>query len=563
MRRATGWVLALGALACSPSPSVREAPARARPVTISILATNDVHGQLERLPILAGYAANLRRSRARDGAVLLVDAGDAFQGTIESSENEGAAVIAAYNAMGYQALALGNHEFDFGPVGPRTIPRGPADDPQGALRARIAEARFPVLSANLRDMAGSLPSWKNLAASAIVSVAGVRIGLIGLITADAEQVIKRPLFRSLKVTALAEAAVGEARALRARGAELVVVVAHAGGRCTRDDRPLDLSSCELDSEIFRVARAFPAGGVDAIVGGHRNATVAHVVNGIPVVHVPSHLVAFSRVDILYDPARHVVVERRILPPHPVCSGPSDDSCVPGSYEGAPVAPDPAVESAIRPALESARSVRERPVGVHVAGPFVPSKTGEMALGNLFVDLMREAVPGADAAFANAGSVRDVLPAGDLTLGQLHHVMPFDNQLAKLRMTGKELRALVAANVTQQDHGLLSLSGVSIRARCAGAGRLELALSRGDGTAISDDQELTVVTSDFLAWGGDGLLPTIRFPEARVEIVPDDTVLAALVRGLSRRGSVRPDDPALLDPARPRVALPGPPPKPCP
>src|SRR5687768_348374 len=114
--------------------------------TISIVGTNDLHGGVlpvdgrGGLALLGGYVDNLRAARARDGgAVLLIDAGDMWQGTLESNTFEGASVVAAYNALGYTAAAIGNHEFDFGPVGPASIPSTPADDPRGALKARAAE----------------------------------------------------------------------------------------------------------------------------------------------------------------------------------------------------------------------------------------------------------------------------------------------------------------------------------------------------------------------------------------------------------------------------------------
>ena len=95
---------------------------------------------------------------------MLVDAGDMFQGTLESNMTEGAAVVRAYNALGYDAVAVGNHEFDFGPVGPAPSPRAPGDDPRGALKARAAEAHFPFLAANLVDDAtGAPPAWPNVA----------------------------------------------------------------------------------------------------------------------------------------------------------------------------------------------------------------------------------------------------------------------------------------------------------------------------------------------------------------------------------------------------------------
>jgi 2',3'-cyclic-nucleotide 2'-phosphodiesterase (5'-nucleotidase family) len=167
--------------------------------------------------------------------------------------------------------------------------------------------------------------------------------------------------------------------------------------------------------------------------------------------------------------------------------------------------------------------------------------------------MREAVPGADAAFGNAGSVRDVLPEGDLTFGQLLHVMPFDNQLAKLHLSGKQLRAMVAENLAQGEHGLLSLSGVTVDASCKGAG-LDVTLKHPDGAAIRDDEQLTVVTNDFLALGGDGLVGPLRLRDANIEILQEGSVLTALISGLTRRKIVSPEDPMLLDTKHPRMKL---------
>jgi 5'-nucleotidase len=134
------------ALACG-GRQPQSVATRPSPTTIlSIVGTNDLHGGiLQRgdrggLALLGGYVANLRAARARDGgAVLLVDAGDMFQGTLESNLNEGAAVIAAYNALGYAAAAVGNHDFDFGPVGRASTPQQPSDDAQG----RTQSARRP------------------------------------------------------------------------------------------------------------------------------------------------------------------------------------------------------------------------------------------------------------------------------------------------------------------------------------------------------------------------------------------------------------------------------------
>src|SRR5687767_14332150 len=87
-------------------------------LTISVLGLNDLHGRIGALPVFAGYVAIVRELRERDGGgVLLVDAGDIFQGTLESNLSEGESVMEAYRALDMDAAALGNHEFDFGPAG--------------------------------------------------------------------------------------------------------------------------------------------------------------------------------------------------------------------------------------------------------------------------------------------------------------------------------------------------------------------------------------------------------------------------------------------------------------
>ena len=107
-----------------------------------------------------------------------------WQGTLESNLVEGSTVVEAYNAMQYTAVTIGNHEFEFGPIGELAIPESDEDDPRGALRQRIREAQFPVLSANIVNKeTGELIDWENVTPSIMVEAAGVKVGIIGLITA--------------------------------------------------------------------------------------------------------------------------------------------------------------------------------------------------------------------------------------------------------------------------------------------------------------------------------------------------------------------------------------------
>jgi len=162
-------------------------------VVLSIVGTNDVHGELlpsrrkGGLTTFSGYVAALRAAREQDGgAMLLIDAGDMWQGTLESNLVEGAAIVEAYNALGYTAAAIGNHEFDFGPAGKLAVPEGASDDPQGALRQRATEASFPLLGANIINTStGEVIDWDNVTPSVLIDVAGIKVGIVGVTTIQA------------------------------------------------------------------------------------------------------------------------------------------------------------------------------------------------------------------------------------------------------------------------------------------------------------------------------------------------------------------------------------------
>src|SRR5690348_1759001 len=294
-------VVLLGVLACSAPPKHAHVPPAAKPGarTLTIIGTNDLHGALDRLPLLAGFVDNVRAARAADGGgVLLVDAGDMFQGTLESNLAEGADIVKAYNAMGYAAVAIGNHEFDYGPEGPAVTARSIEDDPRGALKARAHEAKFPFLVTNILDeKSGSRIKWPNMPPTTMVEVAGVLVGILGASTEQTPYTTMPANFVGLKISPPAKAITESAKELRARGAQVVVVVAHIGSSCKDVEHSNDTSSCDKTEELFRVLDEVPPGLVDVFVAGHTHAAVAHRINGAAVIESYSSGRAFGRVDL--------------------------------------------------------------------------------------------------------------------------------------------------------------------------------------------------------------------------------------------------------------------------
>jgi 2',3'-cyclic-nucleotide 2'-phosphodiesterase (5'-nucleotidase family) len=564
-------LLAAAAIALAGCPGGRDAPPRKTPtpargsVTLSIVGTNDLHGAVDRLPILGGYLANLRAARAADGgAVVLIDAGDMFQGTLESNLNEGARVIEAYNALGYTAAAIGNHEFDFGPTGPAATAQADDDDPRGALKARAAEAEFPLLTANIADAETSARiKWPNMPASVVVDAAGVKVGIIG-VTTEATPFTTMPAnFRGLSMIVPARAVEQEAGRLRAAGAEVVVVAAHIGSRCRDLSDPADTSSCETDEELFELIGALPRGLVDVIVAGHTHAAIAHRIDDIAVIESYSSGRAFGRVDLRIN-AEGRIVASTIRTPQDLCPLGDDgnpvavSACAPGDYEGKPVIPDPALQAIAERGLAEARTLRDQELGVTLSAAFQKGYDRESSVGNLFVDLMRAARPDADLAMTNGGGLRADLPAGRLTYGALYEALPFDNQFATVTLTGLHVRRLVTKNL-MTGSGIFSWSGLTVDATCKD-GELVVKLLDDRGGPIPDDRTLTLVTSDFLASGGDGVIGRLGLADGATRV--EDTVIRDALADVLRakKSQLAPRD--YFDPAKPRIRYPAPRPVKC-
>lgn len=551
MRSVVAFVC-LSLAACS-GPAKKDDATRTPPqrrtgaVTLSIVGTNDLHGAIDRLPLLAGYVANLRAVRAADGGgVVLLDGGDMFQGTLESNLEEGKHVVEAYNLLGYTAAAIGNHEFDFGPEGPRATPDSVEDDPRGALKARASEAKFPFLVANIADaQSGARIKWPNMPASMTVEVAGVKVGVIGASTESTPYTTMSANFAGLQMRPSAPEIAAEAEKMRKDGASIIVVTAHIGTKCEKYDVPTDFSSCKKDEELIKLIDDLPKGAVDVIVGGHTHAVVAHRIKDIAVIESFSSGRAFGRVDLRIAPDGHVT-NVKIHQPQMLCPGEKDGNpmpvaqCQPGAYEGKPVVADAEVQKIADEAAAAAAPKRNEKLGVTLTAVVAKSYGLESAEGNWFTDLMLATQP-AHVALTNGGGLRADLPAGELTYGALYEAMPFDNRFAHVDVKGSHIRRLIATNL-QRGGAILSWGGLTAKARCRG-GKLEVDVKVG-GKPLDDTASYKLVTSDFLASGGDGLIGRLKLPEGSVTVT-NDVIRDVLAEHLRKQKGPK----AVIDPGK--------------
>ena len=478
---------AVGAGAAIPLP-VAVRTVRARPATrLRIIATNDIHGALEARPDVNGVrrggapylAAAIRRAQAEcaapDCETIILDGGDEFQGTPASNLAFGRPMVAVFNTIGLAAGALGNHEFDWG---------------QDTLRARMRDANYAILGANVRDANGSPVPW--IRADTLVQRGAIKVGVIGLATVLTPTTTRASNVADLRFLDPAPIVDSLTRRLRARGADFVVVIAHAGAFCDRD------GSSNCNGEIIDMARALRE-PVDAIVSGHTHSLVNTDVGGVPIVQARVSGTALDIVDLTAQGPSHRVVDVRA------------DS----------LSPDPAVDAIARAAVEKVAGFVNRPVAI-IAADMIRDGS-QYALGNLIADAMRAAGKG-DVAVMNNGGIRANLRAGQSTYGSLFEIQPFANTLYRMGVSGAALRAYLEKLVSKRLN--VHVSGVVVQydsTRAAGARITSLRMA--DGSALRDDARYRLVLNDFLATGGDELgLGTVARSSEALPIVDLDAMV---------------------------------------
>jgi 5'-nucleotidase len=583
MRRAQICSLCIVALALAfAQPPAIAAEAR----NLEIYATTDLHGHLvptkthlqggngKRMGEVGGLAmigGILKNARAKfPGRVMLLDGGDIMQGTLASNLGEGLAMIHGMNPLGYTAAAIGNHDFDYGPVGPSPIPTQPSDDPRGALIARIKDATFPMLSANLMTDRGA----HMFAPYVIREIDGVPVGIVGATTTALSTTTMPPNLIGLRVEPILPAVLAAGRAATEKGARVLVVVMHAGGECNRGPRGFtdadkdDLAGCHQEEEGFQLAHGLAAdmkaGGPrwSALVGGHTHQAVNAIVDGIPFVQAGKNGEHVAHVSIEVTgrgkDARatgHFTIEHDIdvcaqknKTDH--CAAEGDAPVHAATYLGATIVPDEKVAAGIAHDLELAAATGARSIGVDLPEGMPAGYHDESPLGNFAADAVRKMAK-AEVGLMNGGGLRADLPPGPLTYGRLYESFPFDNQVVAIEMTGAALRRSIVHNLHSRS-GILSYSGLQVDARCE-AGKVLVDVLMESGKPLDLKAHYHVAAPDFLVRGGDDAV------RAATTVGPSlGLVREALEQALkAHAGVLHARDAAVFDPAHPRTRLPGP------
>jgi 5'-nucleotidase len=479
---------------------------------LSVVGWNDLHGQLEaddplidtaRIPAggvvaLADHVDAIRRS---GDAVVLLDAGDLFTGPMESTLAEGAPVIAAYNALGVDAAAVGNHEFDFGPVGYQKVVALPtltdsagADGPRGALFARIGEARFPFVSANLRYEGGG--AITGIRPHTIIDRGGFRVGVVGYSTQETPITTLKPNVAGLDFATDAAAHVAHSiRTLRLAGAAPVVMIAHAS---LEGDLPQELDGTKaVAGELAKLFDAMGADLPDLVIAGHRHSWMLGRVRNVPIVSSDQHAVGYSRTRFckLGKAVALTSIERKLT----FASDP------PVSDLGKKVA------SIVAPYVQSVKDTAEEHIATVPRLCLAQGANGTALAEQIARSMLERAIsdgliPQGNAAVAviNAGGIRAPLHAGLVKYRDLFGMLPFENAISTCTMKRAGLaRALgnLAGKMSVRDRFPFGIAGARVRAKRT----KEVPLQIVDVTTDERGEDVTIVIPDFLLYGGDGFL----------------------------------------------------------
>ena len=443
----------------------------ARYPLFTFLSTNDFHGQLEPKVVsgknmggadyIMTYISNNRALNPL--GTTLLDGGDIMQGTPISNLLQGASVIDVFNHMGYQASVVGNHEFDWGQTG---------------LQARMAQAKFPILLANVFNTGtDTRPAW--MVPTTMLSVKDQKIGIIGVTSKDTPTIVMAGNLAGLEFRPAGPVVTQLAADLRAAGADIVVVLAHMPG---------SQSGTTITGELTEVA----VPGVDLIIAGHQHVKITAAINGIPVIEQYSSGTALGISNLRYDRLNNKVSTYNLQ--------------VIDTLDSA-VTPDATITSLIQFYNNQIAPIVNQVVATTL-GPITKTANaaGESPMGNLLTDAQKWKA-GTQIAFTNPGGIRADIAyltyPHEVTFGDLLTVQPFDNKLVTLNLTGAQIYALLEQQFVV--NRILPVSGLKYTYDLTNpAGSRIISLTLTDGTPIFvDTTPYSIACNEYIATGGDG------------------------------------------------------------
>jgi len=427
----------------------------AKPVNITILYDNDVHGHL--LPFndnrfgqdiggAARRATLIKEIEKKNPNTIALSAGDWISGTPVSGLFKGKADWETLNIMDYKAMAIGNHEFDYG---------------QAALREAVKTSKVPFLAANIYQKDGSCFAKPYI----IVNKGKTRIAIVGLTTPETP-IVTHP--KNVEGLEFEDPAVTFFKLLPTlkKKADIIIVLSHLGYE-----------------EDIQLAKQYPK-DIQVIVGGHSHTKIDSYNNSEgPVIVQAYQWGAFlGKLDVKIDNRKVLSAKAELLPIN------------------SQIKSDPAVESLLKTYTSKIDALMTQTVGTTLVDLVKPNYGHpETNLACWITDVYRERM-GADMAMQNTGGTRASINKGPITYNDIYTVLPFENTLVLLQVNGPEFKEILDDLAKRRLEGkpVCSTSGVKFLAKDGKANDIMV-----NGKPYDETKTYTIAVNDFIANGGDG------------------------------------------------------------
>lgn len=410
-------------------------------VQLTVLYTNDEHGWMEGMEEGRGAASLFEQWQSQEGfskngPFLVLSGGDNWTGPAISTWVEGESMVEVMNAMDYDASAIGNHEFDFG---------------LETLAIRTSEANFPYLSANTTwKESGNYPVDLGILPFTVKAVAGLDVAIIGLSTTDTATTTMPSVVAPLAFNDYAEALRKVMPSVKQADPDLVIVIGHV---CMDELRELAVEVADLDIAMMGA--------------GHCNELVAEKIGDTVVLGGGYHFSSYAKAVINYDVELEAVVSSSFT---------LHENRV--NTEG----------GAIAQIVDQWRSLSEATLAENLGFSAREWDRSGAELRQAIINSWLEFDVTADVAITNAGGIRSSINAGQINLGTVVSMLPFNNSIIATQLSGSVLQKALEEGARPVFAGITEVDGEWIVDRT--------------GMRLIDDGLYRVLINSFMYDGGD-------------------------------------------------------------
>lgn len=372
---------------------------------ITVLYTADEHGWFAESGPIKGAATMLKQWKDLENyseadSFLVLSGGDMWTGASASTWSHGKAMVEVMNAMGYDAVALGNHEFDFG---------------IDTLMAHSQRSTFPFLACNIVDLDGEIPSY--ISPYVLIDANDLRVGLIGLANLETATIASPTAVEDLQFLPYDESVNKAFAQIKKEGADMVIIVGHL---------------CEQEMEALApLAKEL---GITLITGGHCHRQVTSMKDEVLLIETAPYFNSYIKVVIEHDP---VSKTNTILSYKAVVNSRCKK--------------DKAMNRLVSHWEEKAN--KELALPIAYTEDIIRRGTPEMK--RITCDAWLDYKADADVAIVNAGGIRQDIQAGDITMGDVIGLLPFNNQIVEMSLTGAQLQAFLNTHNAMREDYIIS------------------------------------------------------------------------------------------------------------